>query len=669
MANDVKTGIRLEANGEADFTKSVNNSADALKEFSDAAKDAKEQAGGLDAALQEAGQSYSRKQAGEEFAEQTAALAHGIATQAQTVFGVANAFFDAAEAAASYGDEIDKQSQKIGISRRGYQEWSYILGQNGADIKNLKTAFQQLMKVQEGLTKTAEDDLAAVGLSLDEIQSMSREQLFEAVIQGLQGMSEDSERAALAQRLLGSSYKELQPVLNITADEVEALRSRFYELGGYMDDAAVDAAAAYGDSIDDINFKLDSFKREILVGFLPALTRIRETVLSDDSLDKLGDSVAKLSDHAVGFVEYLADHGDQMITIIEGAGAAWATWKGAEIVKTLVGNVTELYAWLKQLGGFLGVGAGTAGAGLAVVGLSVATLADEAATLKSIGYIGDGHELQDYAANVAAFEQAIQEWHNTNDAYMASGYTEGLEQLQTQLSHLTTGLQHAQEEYAAAQQKQSEVTTQTPAAVASVADQSAAEVQTAAATMVTEVTASAGEIQDNWAQGVDGMADTAAQEVIAANDAMGQNMAVLSANAGVWGTDMMISLANGIASGANSYVLPAVDQVAQAIDSRIGFSEPDIGPLSHFHEFAPDMMELFARGITANAPLIRSAVTDAFDLGRYIQAPAAGGQSISYGGVNVTFQVQDGQDGRALFDEFSYWLQNQIANEGAVFAQ
>ena len=46
------------------------------------------------------------------------------------VGGIASATRQTAE----YGDNIDKMSQKLGLSAQAYQQWDYVLGQAGVDI-------------------------------------------------------------------------------------------------------------------------------------------------------------------------------------------------------------------------------------------------------------------------------------------------------------------------------------------------------------------------------------------------------------------------------------------------------------------------------------------------------------------------------------------------------
>ena len=66
-------------------------------------------------------------------------------------------------------DEIDKMSQKIGISRTAYQEWDYVLSQNGMDISKLqggiKTLTAQMDKAASG-TGAAADIFKSLGVEV-----------------------------------------------------------------------------------------------------------------------------------------------------------------------------------------------------------------------------------------------------------------------------------------------------------------------------------------------------------------------------------------------------------------------------------------------------------------------------------------------------------------------
>ena len=69
------------------------------------------------------------------------------ATIAAGTVAAGKAFAGAAQDVSSYGDNIDKMSQKIGISAQSFQEWDYVFQRSGADISKLQTGMKTLSGV------------------------------------------------------------------------------------------------------------------------------------------------------------------------------------------------------------------------------------------------------------------------------------------------------------------------------------------------------------------------------------------------------------------------------------------------------------------------------------------------------------------------------------------
>ncbi|MBR0340686.1 MAG: phage tail tape measure protein [Oscillospiraceae bacterium] len=95
-----------------------------------------------------------------------------------------------------------------------------------------------------------------------------------------------------------------------------------------------------------------------------------------------------------------------------------------------------------------------------------------------------------------------------------------------------------------------------------------------------------------------------------------------------WGKDMIDNFINGIKSMIGA-VGDAVKGVANKIKGLIGFSEPEDpqSPLHNFHTFAPDMMQLFAKGVRDNEKMLQDTVADAFDFQNEITANVKGNTS------------------------------------------
>lgn len=173
---------------------------------------------------------------------------------------------------AAYGDNIDKMSQKMGLSATAYQEWDAILQHSGSSIESMKMGMKTLATAAE----TGSDAFTALGMSQEDIANMSQEELFGATITALQNVEDETQRTYLASKLLGRGGTELGALLNTSAEDTERMRQRVHELGGVMSDDAVKAAAAYQDSLQDMQTSISGLKRGIISDFMPSLTTVMD---------------------------------------------------------------------------------------------------------------------------------------------------------------------------------------------------------------------------------------------------------------------------------------------------------------------------------------------------------------------------------------------------------
>ena len=98
-------------------------------------------------------------------------------------------------------------------------------------------------------------------------------------------------------------------------------------------------------------------------------------------------------------------------------------------------------------------------------------------------------------------------------------------------------------------------------------------------------------------------------------NAVGNGIKSLASRAVSWGRDLIDNFVSGI-KGAIGKVKDAVSGIASTVKDFLGFSEPEKGPLSNFHTYAPDMMALFAQGIRENEKLLTDQIEKSFDFGK-----------------------------------------------------
>lgn len=90
---------------------------------------------------------------------------------------------------------------------------------------------------------------------------------------------------------------------------------------------------------------------------------------------------------------------------------------------------------------------------------------------------------------------------------------------------------------------------------------------------------------------------------------VGDGIKSIASGAAQWGKDLIDNFVGGI-KNAIGKVKDAVVGVASTVKDFLGFSEPDKGPLSNFHTYGPDMVELFANGIEKSKSLAVHAARD-----------------------------------------------------------
>ena len=216
---------------------------------------------------------------------------------------------------AAYGDNIDKMSQKMGLSAEAYQEWDFIMQHNGTTIESLKTGMKTLATAVE----SGNDAFGRLGITEDQIASMNNEELFSTVIKQLQGVTDETERTYLTGQLLGRGATELGPLLNMTADELDEMRQQAHDLGGVMSDEAVKSAAAYQDSLQNLQTQVGGLSMGIVSQFLPAVTTIMDGLTAIFGGDKSG--VAQVSEGVKtmldGIISALPDVAETGILIIQ----------------------------------------------------------------------------------------------------------------------------------------------------------------------------------------------------------------------------------------------------------------------------------------------------------------------------------------------------------------
>lgn len=531
-----------------------------------------------------------------------AALAAATAAVTATVGGIIKATASTAE----YGDNIDDMSQKLGMSAEKYQEWGFILEHNDANIDSMTSSMKKLSDAVVDQSKSSVAAFEKIGISMEEAGKMSQEELFAATVKGLQGMESGAERTAIATDLLGKGAMELGGLLNMSAEETEAMRQQVHKLGGVMSDEAVAAASDYQDTLQDMKVAMGGTVRSIAGSFMPAVTDIMKGFTAIISGDSSG--AALLADGLKAFVQNI----DGLIPEL--------TKTAAEIIPTVTAAITASLPMLldcaKDILVMLADGVLDAlPVLLSVAGDIILQLADALiAMLPEIVQVG----LQVIAELALGIADALPTLIPTITDVMLQIVETLIDNIDLLVDAsiqiiiaLANGLINAVPRLIAKAPEIIEKLVQALIRNAPKLLTSAAEIIVVLAKgliqSLPKLLAAGAEIVGSIASGIIsaiGRVVSAAGQIVSG---IWDTIKGLPGKALQWGRDLIEGMVSGIKK-AKDKVVGAVKGVGEKIKNFLHFSRPDEGPLRDYEKWMPDMMQGLAAGIRSNMRYVEREV-------------------------------------------------------------
>lgn len=283
-----------------------------------------------------------------------AALAAGAAVAGGAIMGVATS-------AAAATDDIDKMSQKIGISREAYQELSFACSQSGTDVtvlKNgVKTLTNQMQMASEG-NKTAAAAFDALGISIYDVNGNLKSQedmMFESMA-ALQNMDDQTQKAALAVDLFGKAGSELMPMLNGASGSIDNMRQQAHDLGLVISDDAVDAGVQFTDTMDQLKRSFGAVATNVGVELMPVIMDLANWVIEhmpeiQEVAGRVFDAIGEAIDYVKPLITALSDAFSALVEGIQTDGTTlndiWETIKTVfDAALTFITDLLDVFSAL-----------------------------------------------------------------------------------------------------------------------------------------------------------------------------------------------------------------------------------------------------------------------------------------------------------------------------------
>lgn len=246
---------------------------------------------------------------------------------------------------AQTADKWDKLSLRTGIAVENLQAWGYAAEQSGADIGKLEVGIKTLSESQIRAIEGNEDAIKSyqkLGISIADLEKMTPEQTFEAVMNGLAGMKDGAEKNSIGNQLLGKSFVELKPLLAEGVDGMQALKDRASELGLILSEDTVNAGVEFGDRMADLRAVIGSFGNEIAAQLMPHMTDFINWCI--ENAPKIKETIGNVVEGVTGAIKFLGQHMKIIIPIASGLVGAFVAFKVVSTVTTMIATFKTMVA-------------------------------------------------------------------------------------------------------------------------------------------------------------------------------------------------------------------------------------------------------------------------------------------------------------------------------------
>lgn len=215
-----------------------------------------------------------------------------------------------ASSSASAMDEIDKASQKMGVSVEAYQEWKHAMDLSGMSIDTMKNGMKTL---QTAISKN-DEVFSDMGISITDASGnlRSSEDIMNEAIIKLSDMEDGAERAALANKLFGRAGVEMAPLLNAGSEAINGMKKEAHDLGLVMSGDDVKAGAKLNDTLGNLKQSFNAIITRVGTSLMPIIQKVADSLLKfmprlQEMFDRFAPMLLDFADQVLPFLMDLAE--------------------------------------------------------------------------------------------------------------------------------------------------------------------------------------------------------------------------------------------------------------------------------------------------------------------------------------------------------------------------
>lgn len=208
------------------------------------------------------------------------------------------------------GQELYSLSQRYNTTVENIQTWNRALqiatGESDLFTQSLQVMVQGMAQVASGRGVAYQTALRQIGIAYSDIAGLDTTEQFQMIVEGLSQVTNASDRAALAQTLLGQSGQYIASILTEDADALDEYLEQASQFGIVSQENA--------EALNELNLQLEAAKSQLQVAFgevIVALTPLLQTFA-----DILTNYIAPALESVADWFDNLGKNGQIAVTVL-----------------------------------------------------------------------------------------------------------------------------------------------------------------------------------------------------------------------------------------------------------------------------------------------------------------------------------------------------------------
>lgn len=206
----------------------------------------------------------------------TVAVAGGFAAVAAAIVKVEKTLISMTKEAASNADDLLTLASVTGMTTDSVQELNYMADLTDVSFDRIKDSLKETTnKMQEAATGTGDayEAYKRLGVEITNTDGSLRsaQDVFYDTIDALGDMKNQTERDALAMDLMSESAQELNPLIELGSEKMQAYAQEAHDMGYVLDNDALKSLQAVDDAYARLQNTQEGVKNQLSAEFAPYL--------------------------------------------------------------------------------------------------------------------------------------------------------------------------------------------------------------------------------------------------------------------------------------------------------------------------------------------------------------------------------------------------------------